>query len=364
MLVGLLLPAQVLAERKTENVILVTLDGVRVEEIFGGMDEDLARHSAKDGNSDIAVAREHYGRDSATERRLALMPFFWGTVETKGIVLGNAERGSRVLVGNTIKWSSPGYTEIMTGAARPDVVDNSLVRYPYPTIAEFVLRQLKLNHYEVAQFGSWDGFKFAASSKDDTFLMNGAYEALPPDFSTPESELLVALRADVQGLWEESSNDVLTFRLAQGFLKRHKPRFLWFGFGQTDDWAHADRYDRLLDCLHLTDRLLGELWTTLQGDDAYRDKTTLIITTDHGRGREPDDWMEHDESIPGSGDIWIAVIGPDTPASGEAGPTPTVFQGDVAATIARLFGLDPADFNPQAGPAIERILGTEPTFNQ
>jgi hypothetical protein len=62
--------------------------------------------------------------------------------------------------------------------------------------------------------------------------------------------------------------------------------------------------------------------------------------------------MEHDESIPGSEDIWIAIIGPDTPSIGEAGPSKTIYQSDIAATIAVLFGLDPAQFNPQAGPPI------------
>jgi hypothetical protein len=359
MLLGLLVSALAFGAPRTENVVLVTLDGVRVQELFGGMNARIAEHAALDENSDIAVAREHFWRESARERRLALMPFFWGTLAPAGIVLGNAETGSKVLVRNAIKWSSPGYVEIMTGAPQAEVVDNTLVRYPHRTIAEFIVSELHLDKTRVAQFGSWDGFKMAASSTDGAFFMNGAYEALPPSMSTPETETLVNLRADIQGLWEESSNDVVTFRLAQDYIRRYKPRFLWFGFGQTDDWSHADRYDRLLDCLHLTDRLLSELWQTLQSDDAYRDKTTLIITTDHGRGREAGDWMEHDEAIPGSGDIWIAVIGPDTPAIGEAGPTATVYQSDIAATIARLFALDPEKFNAEAGPPIAAVLRDE-----
>lgn len=353
----LLLPMIVLAERRTENVVLVTLDGVRVQEIFGGMDPVIAEKSAEDENSDIALARERYWNDSPVARREMLMPFFWLTLAREGVVLGNAGRGSQVLVKNRIKWSSPGYVEIMTGSAQAEVVDNSHVRYPHRTVAEFLVGELQLAKPRVAQFGSWDGFKMAAASRDDAFFMNGAYEAIPPELSTPEMDTLVALRADIQGLWEESSNDVLTFRLAQQYLTRHKPRFLWFGFGQTDDWSHADRYDRLLDCLHLTDRLLSQLWSTLQSDDFYKGRTTLIITTDHGRGRGADDWQEHDESIAGSADIWIAAIGPDTPASGEAGPLPTVYQGDVAATIVKLFGLDPDSFNPQAGAPVAAVFG-------
>ena len=353
----LLCPLLAFAAPRTENVILVTLDGVRIEELFAGMDPAIAASTAEDGYSDIEVARDRYWRRSSTERRLALMPFFWGTLAPQGVVLGNPELGSRVKVRNAIKWSSPGYTEIMTGAPQAEVVDNTLVRYPHRTIAEYIVAELQLDKSRVVQFGSWDGFKFTASSTDDAFVMNGAYEALPPALSTPDMDKLVAMRKDIQGLWEESSNDVLTFRLAQSYLAQHHPRFLWLGLSQSDDWAHAGRYDRLLDYLHLADRLLSELWASLQTNEFYRDRTTLIITTDHGRGRGPEDWVEHDETIPGSEDIWIAVIGPDTPATGEAGPSATVYQADVAATIARMLQLDPADFNPQAGPPIAAVWG-------
>ena len=62
--------------------------------------------------------------------------------------------------------------------------------------------------------------------------------------------------------------------------------------------------------------------------------------------------MEHDENVAGSEDIWIAIAGPDTPARGELGPYPTVYQADVAATLLRLLGLDDRKFNPDAGPPI------------
>jgi hypothetical protein len=66
----------------------------------------------------------------------------------------------------------------------------------------------------------------------------------------------------------------------------------------------------------------------------------------------PSDWVDHGEEVPGSEDIWIAVVGPDTPARGEVAPHPTVHQADVAATLLRLLGLDDRKFNPAAGPPI------------
>jgi len=361
LLLLLFLPLTAGADQKTRNVILLTLDGVRIQEFFSGMDPVLADSAAEREISEDALLRERYWRATPRLRREALMPFFWKTLAPSGVVIGNPAHGSSMQVSNAIKWSSPGYSEIMTGEVHPEVIDNTLVRYPHRTVAEFLVSELKLDKSAVAQIGSWDGFKMAASSSDDAFFMNGAYEAVPRALATPEMDTLTALRADVMELWEESSNDVLSFRLAQAYLKQHHPRFMWIGMGQSDDWSHADRYDRLLDYLHLADRLIGELWTDLQADPFYRGNTTLVITTDHGRGLTPETWIEHEADIPNSENIWLAVIGPDTPARGEVGPHPTVYQRDIAATIVKLYGLDPARFNPKAGPPIAIVQDALPT---
>ncbi|MEX1993668.1 MAG: hypothetical protein WD929_03310 [Steroidobacteraceae bacterium] len=335
------------------RVILVTLDGVRIQELFGGMDPVIANATeAESGIYEIDVTRARYWRETAALRREALMPFFWKTLVPAGLVLGNPALGSAVTVRNSQWFSYPGYAEMLTGEPQPEIQSNDFVRYPHETVLDYAKRSLGLRPAEVAQFGSWDGFKYAASRQDGTFLMNGAYDPVPSELSTPEMDTLVGLRRQVMQLWEESSNDVLTFRLGLAYLKTHQPRVLWLGLGQSDDWAHARRYDRLLDYLHLVDGLIADLWTTVQSHPRYRGRTTLVVTTDHGRGRTPVDWAEHDVAIEGSQDIWIAVIGPDTPALGEVRDYPGVTQSDIAATLLQALGLDPDAFNPDAGPPI------------
>jgi len=336
----------------TGNVVLVTLDGVRIQEFFSGMDERIAADAEASGIDDIDTVRKRYWRDSPTARREALMPYFWHTLAPMGVVLGNKSKGSSVQVRNDQWFSYPGYSEILTGQPQPDVRSNDIVRYPHRTVLQYLKQKLELAPTQVAQIGSWDGFRMAASSVDDAFFMNGAYDRVPPALATPEMDELATLRTQVMELWEESSNDVLTTRIALAYVKAQKPRVLWLGLSQSDDWAHARRYDRLLDYLHLADQLLEQLWGTLQSIDQYRDHTTLIITTDHGRGLTPKDWTDHDAGIEGSEDIWIAVIGPDTPDRGELAPSESVHQSDVAATMLRLLGLDWHDFNPGAGPPI------------
>ncbi len=105
------------------------------------------------------------------------------------------------------------------------------------------------------------------------------------------------------------------------------------------------------------DGSIVERWDTVQSLAPYRGRTTLVVTTDHGRGNAPRDWVDHDAGIEGSENIWIAVIGPDTPARGEAGPSPDATQSEIAATILRLLGLDYREFNPHAGPPIDAVFG-------
>jgi len=343
----------------TQNVILVTLDGVRVQEIFGGIDDTVAAHDAEQIYSEIATSRERYGAPTADARRERLLPFFWRTLVPMGRVFGNPVYGNHVKVQNRVLWSTPGYTEIMTGAPRPEVTDNDSTRHPHRTALEYARESLDLDFSKVAQIGSWEGFKLAAASRDDAFMMVGVYDTVPAPWGTSQIDQLAALRRQVMGLWEEGSNDVLTFRMAQAYLVRNQPRLTWLALVNSDDWAHADRYDRYLDYLHLADSLLAELWQTLQSLDAYRDRTTLIITTDHGRGNQGSDWAEHDLAIPGSDDIWLAVIGPDTPDLGEARGAGQLYQGQVAATLLQFLGLDGADFDPAALPAVPGVVGAD-----
>jgi hypothetical protein len=83
----------------------------------------------------------------------------------------------------------------------------------------------------------------------------------------------------------------------------------------------------------------AETWAALQKDEQYRGKTALLVRTDHGRGSTRTDWTAHGKKVPGAELIWIAVLGPDTPARGQRQKV-EVTQSQVAATIASLLGED------------------------
>jgi phosphopentomutase len=121
--------------------------------------------------------------------------------------------------------------------------------------------------------------------------------------------------------------------------------------GETDEWAHDRRYDLYLDAAWRGDRFVARLWETAQSMPEYRGKTALVITTDHGRGDSPENWSDHGRDVPAARRIWIAVLGPATPALGvRSGVGAT--QAQVAATIATLLGLDFNSARPSAAPPL------------
>jgi len=106
-------------------------------------------------------------------------------------------------------------------------------------------------------------------------------------------------------------------------------------------------------------RLRGYLRTLLelvQSMPEYRGNTTLIFTPDHGRGKTPHQWRDHGQKIPDSKYIWLAFLGPDTPALGERSKVAPVTQNQIAATLAALLGEDYAAAVPKAGKPITEVL--------
>lgn len=342
---------------RSRNVILVTADGLRIQEIFGGMDPLVSEKEKYSGIYDLERVRRRYWRPTPEERRRALMPYFWGTLAPQGVVLGNKEKGSRVTLLNPHWFSYPGYAEILTGQFQPDVTSNDPVRYPHRTVLEHVRERLRLPFTGVASIGSWETFDEISSSREGIFFVNAGERPVPERYATARMKYLASLQTQALTLWEGSRLDAFTVEMALEYLRRYRPRLLYVGLGDTDEWAHARRYDRLLDQIHVFDESLRRLWTELQASETYRGRTTLIVTTDHGRPATPKDWPEHGEGLAGSEDIWIAIIGPDTPDRGETAPYPTVHQADIAATILGFFGLDREEFNPRAGPPIPLAYG-------
>jgi len=337
---------------RTRNVILITVDGLRWQEVFGGVDVTLMDKEAG-GVKDLPALTERFQRETARERREALMPFFWRTVAQQGLVFGDPEYESKAVVTNGLNFSYPGYSEILCGYADPHIDSNAKKDNVNVTVLEW-LKQKPGFENSVAAFCSWDVFPFIINETRSGIPVNAGWEPLATDASLnlQEPDAAAALRQldefsmEIPRYFPEVRYDFVTFRGAEEFIKSKKPRLIYVSLGETDDWAHAGRYDLYLDSAFRTDDYIRRLWQRLQSMPEYCDSTTLILTTDHGRGDNRIDWKNHGEKIEDCEYIWMAVMGPDTPHQIIRGTTVT--QSQIAATVAACLGYDYQTAVPRA----------------
>lgn len=364
LLIAMGLPAPASAEDpgglETRYVVLVTIDGVRTQEIFGGIDETIV-DAARDlsGIQDVGELRSRFMRPTPEERRRELLPFLWKTVATEGVILGDPVIDSSVRVTNRFKVSYPGYAEILTGADQPKVASNLPFRMPRQTVMEYLKAEQGLEFHEIAAFGSWQTFNLISQREKGSFFCNAGYAPVESPWHVPGMEPLNTHQFQMLTPWDTVRFDRVTWGLALEYLKAHQPRMLYLALGEPDDWGHDRRYDRVLQTIREADDAIRNLWETLQSMEKYRNKTTMIVTTDHGRGLTAEDWIDHDRKTPGSEAIWIAILGPDTPARGSTGAGREFTAGQVAATIARFFGLDYSSFYPEAEPPLALAFDSE-----
>lgn len=339
------------AQRKTENVILITLDGARTQEIFGGFDAELYKKIEK--NAPEKEVYKKFNAAIAEQRREKLMPFFWQVwMKNYGSIAGNRSLKSEAKTTNNLLFSYPGYSEILTGEAHDDVItSNDRIQNKFPSVLQFLQKKLNLDSNQVASFASWNVMNEIATSQPSAFIINAGYE----DYQTSDSETqkLSLMQFETPTPWDSVRHDYYTFRFAMSHLKTFHPRVLHIGLGETDDWAHDKRYDMVIDALHRSDAYFKELWEFLESDAQCKGKTSIIITVDHGRGKTIEDWYSHGKDIAEARYIWMAFISPDSMRRGEWKNAKPVYQNQIAATLCKYLNLDYAEQNPKAGKPIE-----------
>jgi hypothetical protein len=134
------LDASAQSPARFENVVLITLDGLRPEEVFTGADRRLM--TSDNGVKNPADLLEKFWREDAIERREILLPFVWQQCQSpQGWIAGDLERDSLVTVTNGLYFSYPGYNEILTGAPDPRVNSNDKKYNENVTVLEWLNSQ-------------------------------------------------------------------------------------------------------------------------------------------------------------------------------------------------------------------------------
>lgn len=341
--------------RQTQNILFVTTDGLRWEDLFRGADPTQINKETG-GVSKPEALRARFWKESPAERRELLMPFVWKTVAKHGVLYGNRDRGSDAYVTNGMNFSYPGYSELLTGAPDDRINSNDQIDNPNVNVLEWLNAREGFRN-RIAAFGAWDRFYYILNSKRSGLLVNDGYTPLQTSAPNARIDLLNRVKAET-GIWDSEAFDAPVFLLAKEYFRTARPRVFYLALGETDEWAHGGRYDLYLNAANRVDRYAEELWNLAQSMDQYRDRTTLILGVDHGRGAKGADWRSHGQKVPESKYVWMGMMGPDTPALGERANTQPVTQSQVAATLAALLGEDYHGAFPKTGKPIAEAIKT------
>lgn len=323
------------------RVVLVTLDGVRAEDVFEGADPSL-----RPGSKIAHLTRPE-----------AVMPRTHRLVATRGVALGADRAGcGTVRTASGANVSLPGYLEIFTGR-KTRCRDNQCARTKTPT---FLDEAADAGFAPVASIGSWDVLTRAVTRGASAVLAAEGAQRWPGSRPLVEGQLEAFVSAGEDAEAFPGSGryrpDHYTTAIALEYLRTAAPPVLHVGLGDPDEWGHKNDYPAYLDAIGKADAFIGALADTLDGMGEVGARTTVIVTTDHGRNR---DFQHHGAFSFTSAHAFVIAFGPRVAAQGIACPARDVTLADVAPTVRALIGLS-ADTAPDAGRAIEEIVGVKP----
>lgn len=327
------------------KVIVITMDGVRWKEVFRGADKYLINRP--NFTSSMNYHKEKYFVEDSLQRRKLLMPFTWNYIAKKGVILGNRDEKNHVNLTNKPLWSYPGYNEIITG--KPDdinIINNDDILNPNVSIFEYV-NNIPTYNQKVMVVGSWKMFTYIFNQNRSKLLINSGYQHSFNPKPTGKELYLNKLQDLTPKLWQNTRYDIFTHEYALEAMKNQKPHLLFIGYGEPDDFGHDKDYDLYLNAINRNDRMIEELWNYVQTDPFYKDQTTIIVTTDHGRG-DFYEWVDHSKHVKGSSNSFIMLLGPSIKK--ENFTKKDYYSTQIAQTIADL--LEIKWNNPDAGKSL------------
>lgn len=257
------------------KVVLITLDGVRWQEIFYGTDTFLY----------------HGQKISARE----LLPNLYHYFVDNGIAVG---KESNFIATGPMHISLPGYLEIMRGHPSTDCQTNECES---PVLDD----NMTYLFDESAVFASWDPIRKTVPTK---YVVNCGRSYRSDAWKKADLED----KKDFPEYWDsEYRPDFLTQEAALNYFQYYNPDFFWISLGDTDEWAHAGNYEQYLEALKAADKFVGQVIKMVESAPD-KQSYTFVVTADHGRNLF---WHNHGPE-PESARDWLMMTGRGIPKNG------------------------------------------------
>jgi len=320
-------------------VVLVVLDGARWQDVFLGADPQLAAEASV-----------------AAPRADVLMPHLHALIADRGAAMGAPGHGAPLVASGPNYVSLPGYTEIFTGRPANGCRDNDCAPTRIPTVMDEVAARSRAPGGAVV-IASWERIERAASADPARLVLSVGRSRVSHGEALRDDDVARELldrgaHADPFPGYGDFRPDRMTAAVALHYLETKRPRLMFLGLGEPDEYAHRGDYAGYLGSLRASDAVLGELFAALDRMGTRGRHTTVLVTADHGRGR---DYRFHGRDFPESARVWLVAAGAGVEARGLAHAVRPHRLADVAPTVRALLQL-PADLGPTSGEPIEELL--------
>jgi hypothetical protein len=269
---------------KTQNVIIIVMDGARWSETWG----DYTR-------SNIPNMFSMY---------------------SQGVLLGNFRNNGTTL-------TDSGHDAICTG--NYEYLENSGQELPqYPSIFQNFLKAT----------GKPQDKTWVIASKDKLAILGNCKQG------EWAGQFMPKLDCGVNGLFTGYRSDDTTFNHAKNVLLTYHPNLMLINFKDPDVYGHGNQWGNYVNAIKKTDQYIKDLYDLIQNDPQYKDKTTVFITNDHGRHLDgvgdgvSNGFISHGCGCEGCRHIQMLALGPDFKKG--LGSDLPYEQIDIAPTIAKM----------------------------
>lgn len=270
---------------QTEYVIVVVIDGPRITETWN--EPNRAHIPKQDSLSQFGVLIDHFRNDGPT-------------------------------------WTISGHSAIATG--KYFEIDNGGQELPpYPTIFQQFRKQRDMTQEDVWVVTSKGKLEVISNSSD-------------PDWYNqylPSTNCGISAGGPSSGYRDDST----TMTVLMDVLQQHHPHLLMLNFREPDFSAHQLDSTAYLAGIQSTDQYVAEIWDFIQNDPIYQNKTTLIVTNDHGRHLDgiSGGYGGHGDGCEGCRSISMLGLGPDFKKNSTL--SEVYNQTDLSITIAEILGV-------------------------
>lgn len=308
---------------RADTVVLLVIDGIRWQEVFQGVDARLARAH---GLTEVQSAAR-------------LVPALHELGLYGGVSAGAPGIGAEIRASGPVYRSLPGYMELLSGHSAGYCLSNRCGSVRHPTLMDRISDGAEAG--EAALFASWPHLIHAAAMHPERAVISaGRHGGTHLEFVDAAPTRRGLRRQAIVAGPSPSKGDFRADRFTQGlafdYLLRERPRFLFISLGEADAYGHANNYPAYLNALRRSDRFVARLVDATERLNLEAHRTTLIVTTDHGRDAKA---REHGPGIPESARSWLMACGYAVHRRGSIPMAEPRTLSDIAPSVLRLLGL-------------------------